>query len=128
MVRPTQCFDSCIQTQAGSLRAELLALRAERDTLQQRLRDADATGSALEADAEAAQEAADAQLRSQGEELAAAVAECERQRRGRVRSCGGPKGCQASWRRLGAWASQGCTKYSKSQLQVPQNPAGGTAN
>ncbi|KAI8469691.1 MAG: hypothetical protein J3K34DRAFT_521949 [Monoraphidium minutum] len=69
------------ESEAGQLRAEVLALRAERDDLQQRVRDADAAAAALESEAASAAEAMGARLQSQGRELAAAAAAAQRERR-----------------------------------------------
>lgn len=79
--------------QISTLRAELLAMRAERDALQQRLHDSDAAASSLEAEVAAQSEAMTNRLRDVERELAQSIAMHQRGRRDKV---GG--GCrQVGW-------------------------------
>jgi len=72
------------ESEASALRAELLAVRAERDTLSQQLQSSDAAAAALEGEAAAQAETLGSRLQAQGRELEQAVAACQRERRDKV--------------------------------------------
>ncbi|KIZ07616.1 hypothetical protein MNEG_0331 [Monoraphidium neglectum] len=69
------------ESEVGKLRAEVLALRAERDELERRLSDSDAAASRLESEAAAQAQALGASLQAQGRELAQAQSAAQRERR-----------------------------------------------